>query len=113
MGVKVSSFDIIVATGAQSFVINSAAPTDANTVSFTAQAVGLNGTGSDLDFFSVNLNDIAGSNPRAQVGATMPLTPGAPNAIDDGNLTGAFFLLDFEPNDATLGTITVTATFKS
>ena len=113
MGVKVSTLSITVATGAQSFVINSGGKTDANLVCISATSAALNGTGSDLDFFSVNVNDIAGTNPRLQVGATLSLTPALPRAIDDGTLSGAFLLLDFEPNDATLGTITITVTFKS
>jgi len=107
-------FDVDVSLGFQTIVINTSGILEnVNRVSFAAISVGLNGTGSDLDFSEVPINDGAGTTPRIQVGGTISVTPGVPNSANAGGaVTLPYLLLDFEPNDAALGTITVFVTFR-
>ena len=102
---------IDVSLGFQSFLIN-ASPTDALNVGFGATVTGLNGTGSDLDFFQQMQTDTTGV-VGVQVGSTIGLTVAQGKKNDAGGAINCDHIrLDFEPNDATTGTITVNVTFK-
>ena len=95
--------------GTQRIVLNTTA-NDGKTVAINAINNGLDGTGVDVDFFTTNsLTNIA-----TMIGITLGSTPLEPatNADIESDMLNDVLYLDFEPNDATVGTVDLTITFK-
>ena len=105
--------DIDASLGFQTILINTT-PTDGRVVSFGCSASGLDGTGCDLDFFQANSATYGATAPRISVGTTLNPTPASGEKTSaGGDMNCDHLYVDFEPNDATTGTVTVNVTFKS
>lgn len=104
------SLVIDVSIGQQAFKINDI-PVNGEKLSLTAVATGLNGTGSDLDFSGENSGNILVIKKKV-FGTTVGLTPAANDNTLNGEFLEDYLYLDFEPNDATTGTIRIDFVFK-
>ena len=102
---------IDVSLGFQSFVVN-VSPTDGTAVRWGASATGLDGTGSDIDFVESQYPEVgSATNTPVAIGGQLSLTPANPQKTIAGvALTSDHLIFDFEPNDATVGTIVVSIT---
>ncbi len=103
---------ITVSGGSQSFLVNTT-PSDATAVRWGASATGLDGTGSDIDFLETQYPEVgSATNIPVAIGGQLSLTTANPQKTIAGvALTSDHLIFDFEPNDATTGTIIVTITF--
>lgn len=106
---KRSSISIDVSVGAQNFELG---PNDGSILSITSKATGLDGTGSNLDFSGSNNSGALAETGREAFGATVTLTPAAPDKSISGDFKYDYMYLAFTPGTATTGIITVTITFK-
>lgn len=102
---------IDVTLGTQTILVNQTA-TDATTVSATTESSGLNGTGCDVELYQSNRDSTAAGDQKAQIGTTINCTPTVNQTNAGGAMNCDYLFIEFEPNDATTGTITVSITFK-